>query len=242
MQLLATTSTVLDTNCFVVAPDTGGDAVVVDPGAGSAGALRELLDAHELRVGAVVLTHGHADHLWDAAEVAGAAPVYLASPDHYRLDDPAAALGEPLGSMFTGLAATGWQRPATAAPFPAGCLREGGAELVPGVVVRAVPAPGHTEGSTILLVRGDMDAPDVLPELPGAAPAAAAEHLVAFCGDVIFAGSVGRTDLPGGDEREMAATLRTLVRALPPSTVLLPGHGPGTVLSHELATNPHLRS
>lgn len=232
MLLLRCVAPVLETNCYVIAAGDGGPAVVVDPGAGSAPLVRALLEAHDLTVGAVLLTHGHADHLWDAAVVAGEAPVHVGGPDLDRLEDPAGALGPALGEYFAALAGD-WHRPVVVDDVPGRCLRDGGAQVVPGVVVRAVPAPGHTEGSTVYLVAGPVEATGVLP--PGS------HDLVALTGDVIFAGSVGRTDLPGGDEKEMAATLRTLSRALPPGTALLPGHGPGTVLGEELRTNPFLR-
>jgi hydroxyacylglutathione hydrolase len=105
-----------------------------------------------------------------------------------------------------------------------------------------VPAPGHTEGSTVLLISGAPLTPDVIPAGPDVHADATGRYLIALCGDVIFAGSVGRTDLPGGDEREMVSSLRTLAASLPPTTVLLPGHGPSTVLARELATNPHVRA
>ncbi|WP_127127747.1 MBL fold metallo-hydrolase [Georgenia sp. SYP-B2076] len=239
MLLLRTTAPVFDAHCYVIAAAEGGDALVVDPGAGAADGVAELLERYRLGVGAVVLTHAHADHVWDAAAVAGPAPVYVAAPDLYRLDDPAAALGEPLATTFLQLAGTPWRRPETVVPLPSATLAGGGGLLVPGVVVRALPAPGHTEGSTVLLVRGEVDAPRLLPA--DVAPDDDGTHLLALCGDVVFARSVGRTDLPGGDEREMSATLRTLVRALPPTTVLLPGHGAVSLLSRERTTNPYLR-
>jgi glyoxylase-like metal-dependent hydrolase (beta-lactamase superfamily II) len=89
------------------------------------------------------------------------------------------------------------------------------------VTLVARHAPGHTEGSTLYLL-------------------AAGDDRVAFTGDVLFAGSVGRTDLPGGDPVAMAATLREVVGALPPGTHVLPGHGPATRVDAELATNPYL--
>ncbi|MCK6209243.1 MBL fold metallo-hydrolase [Georgenia sp. EYE_87] len=242
MLLLRTTTTVLEAHCYVVAPHDGAEALVVDPGAGAAPEVRHLLAEHGLRVGAVALTHGHADHLWDAAAVAGDAPVYVAPPDSYRLDDPAAALGEPLAALFTDLAGEPWRRPRDVRPFPGELLSGGGAEIVPGVALRAVPAPGHTAGSTVLLVSGAPVTPGVIPAGTDVHADATGRYLFALCGDVIFAGSVGRTDLPGGDEREMISTLRTLASSLPPTTVLLPGHGPATVLSRELAMNAHVRA
>ncbi|MFC7406151.1 MBL fold metallo-hydrolase [Georgenia alba] len=235
------TTPVLEEHCYVVAGAAGGAALVIDPGAGTAAEVRHLVAEHGLHVGAVALTHGHADHVWDAAAVAADAPVYVAGPDAYRLQDPAAALGEPLAGLFEELAAEPWQRPGDVRSLPGEVLSGGGAELVPGVVVRAVPAPGHTEGSVILLLAGELDDVDTA-VLPAGTARDDASPLLGFCGDVVFAGSVGRTDLPGGDEKEMVATLRTLVHSLPPSTVLLPGHGPSTVLAHETATNPHIRA
>lgn len=242
MLLLSTSATALDAQCYVVAAHEGAPALVIDPGAGAAAALPELLARHGLEVGAVFLTHGHADHVWDAGAVAADAPVYLGPRDTYRLEDPAAALGDPLDAAFRALVGTPWQRPRAVATPPRGTLQGGGDVLVDGVAGRVVPAPGHTEGSAILLVRGEVDDRDGA--LPGGSDVVTDDdgtYLLAFCGDVLFAGSMGRTDLPGGDEREMMSTLRTLAQVLPPATVLLPGHGPATVLSRELATNPYLQ-
>lgn len=239
MLLRRLTTPVLEEHCYVLASGHGSPALVIDPGAATAPAVRDALAEQDLSLGAVALTHGHADHVWDAAGLAGSSPVYIGGPDAHRLDDPASALGVPLGEMFAAAAGTAWVRPARVEHWPGEVLAGEGAELVPGVVVRAVPAPGHTEGSTLLLVRGAIEDPD------GALPASVAgeeDLLLALCGDVIFAGSIGRTDLPGGDEREMIATLRTLATSLPPSTVLLPGHGPATVLAHEITGNAHVRA
>lgn len=256
MLLLRCEAPVFAANCYVLAVARGGPALVVDPGAGTARAVHRLLREHDLSVGAVLLTHGHPDHLWDAAEVAGDAPVHLAAPDLYRMADPAAPLGESLAPMFTALTDGPWQRPRRVEPLPPRCLGEGGAEVVPGMVVRAVPAPGHTEGSTVLLVRGPLDPAGFDPDTeaaaaddadegadadPGEDTDPAEDRTLALTGDVLFAGTIGRADLPGADQRHMLATLRLLATALPPETVLLPGHGPATTLAQERRTNSYLR-
>ncbi|MEE6272190.1 MBL fold metallo-hydrolase [Georgenia sp. MJ206] len=231
MLILTVQAPVFATNCYLLAPAEGGEALVIDPGAGSAAAVRRTLDEHRLTVSRVVGTHGHPDHVWDAAEVAGDAPVYLGAPDLPRLADPAGALGAPLGAMFRSLTAGPWRRPAQGWPLP-----DGGLALAEGLVLEAVPAPGHTPGSTVLVLR----LPDARPSGDDASPAAA--DVLAFTGDVLFAGSIGRCDLPGGDPAVMGATLRVLAGALPGRTRLLPGHGPATTMDAERATNPHLRA
>lgn len=269
----------LQANCYVIAPARGGGALVVDPGAGSAEAVARVLEAADLHVAAVLATHGHADHVWDAAAVAGDAPVYVPGPDLYRMDNPLAARlpGEP---DFSAMLATPWVRPSDVREVPAAHMTGGGAPLVEGVTVRVVPAPGHTEGSTLTLL-GDVDAElggpadgtdpgladiagavdearrsrDAARGTSGATSTAAADTTtdttatatdagpvgLALAGDVVFRGSIGRTDLAGGDPEVMTWTLRTLAASIDPATVLLPGHGPATWWGRELARNPYVR-
>jgi glyoxylase-like metal-dependent hydrolase (beta-lactamase superfamily II) len=210
----------LGTNCHVV-PD-GDGCVVVDPGAGVATEVRMLVAGTGRAPRAVLLTHGHLDHSWSAAELSDEwrVPVLVHQDDAYRLTDPVGSLG-PLGAQLAAMAGDprGPSVPARIETFTAD--RDVACALLGDV--RALHAPGHTEGSTVYLVGGE-----------GAAG-------VALTGDVLFAGTVGRCDLPGGDERAMAATLR-LLAALDPATRVLPGHGPATTIGDELATNPHLRA
>ena len=240
----------LEVNTYVLAAAPGGPCVVVDPGAGAAERLPAVLDHLDLTVAVVLVTHGHPDHLWDSAAVADPADVdvQLASPDLDRLDDPAAArhVGEILGDQFALIAGSRWRAPARSGAIPAAVLTGGGQEVVPGIAARGIPAPGHTAGSTLLLVgattggsavdAGSPDEPGHLP-LPTAEPGAP----LVLTGDVIFAGSVGRTDLPGGDPQAMTETLRTLRQVLAPTSILLPGHGPPTTMAREVATNPFLQ-
>ena len=114
--------------------------------------------------------------------------------------------------------------------------------------MRAVPAPGHTEGSTLFLFEADTLSGNAKQEmhtiydqwLSEAGQENQAPHQLALSGDVIFAGSVGRTDLPGGDSQQMLHTLRTLQNVIHPDTLLLPGHGSATVFGLEKAHNPFL--
>ncbi|WP_152191096.1 MBL fold metallo-hydrolase [Georgenia satyanarayanai] len=224
-------SPVFGTNTLVLAAGADGPAVVVDPGAGSAPLLREVLDRHGLHVGAVVLTHGHADHLWDCAAMAGDAPVLVGAGDADRLVDPAAHLGV-VGASFAALAGGPWQPVAEVRP-----VAPGRHEPVPGVVLHAVAAPGHTPGSTVWRLDGVASLAG-----PAFAEAGVTSHdgPVVLTGDVVFAGSVGRSDLPGGDEATMRRTLRELASTLPADALLVPGHGPATTTARELATNPFI--
>ncbi len=199
-------------NCYVLWPEGGSDALVVDPGPGTAVPVRALLDREGLSLVGVLLTHGHVDHVWDAEELAGAEiPVFLPAADNEFMSDPVGALGLAPSSLALGQ----WRRPKKLVLLGSEVLQ------VAGLTLRAVPAPGHSPGSSIFLV---------------ATPPT--EGPVALSGDVIFAGSVGRTDLPGGDEWVMRETLRTLADVLDPATMLLPGHGARTVWRDELSTNP----
>lgn len=236
-------------NCMVLQPAGGETALVVDPSAGVLETLRATLAAGGARVGAVLCTHGHPDHVWDAAEVstwgaapatgaqtadapdvtapaAAPAPVWIPGPDAHRLDDPMSWV--PMRPEGLDLH---WRRPEDVRDVPGDTF-----EPVPGLRLLMVPAPGHTEGSALFLGEGELRVVvggDTVLERPAGSP-------WALTGDVLFAGSVGRTDLPGGDETQMRHTLRTLSNALDPDTVLLPGHGPLTTLHRELATNPYL--
>lgn len=231
MLLLGLRSPVFGTNTLVLAAGADGPAVVVDPGAGSVPLVREVLERHGLHVGAVVVTHGHADHLWDCAAVAGEAPVLVGAADADRFADPAAHLGA-VGGAFASLAGSPWQPVHDVRP-----VQPGVHEPVPGVVLQAVAAPGHTPGSTLWQLDGVTSLAG-----PAFTEAGLSTHggPVVLTGDVVFAGSVGRTDLPGGDEATMRRTLRALASSLPADAVLVPGHGPATTTARELASNPFI--
>lgn len=236
MRILGLQAPVFAASCYVVAADDGS-CVVVDPGGGVAPAVTRTVADQGLRVAGVLATHGHADHVWDAAAVTGPAgvPLRLHARDAYRLADPLGTLtgagpaGAVGGALADAVRASGLDpdafAPGEVEVFGAGepdAGRTRDEELVlGGLRVVARHAPGHTEGSTLYLLESDGD-------------------VVVLTGDVLFAGTVGRTDLPGGDGATMARTLREVVAALPPRAVVLPGHGPATTVADELARNPYL--
>lgn len=246
-------------NCYVLATGPGEPALVVDPGAGSVRGALALLQSNRLTLGAILLTHGHADHVWDTRSLIEDAhaeglltsddavdvPVYIPEPDRYRLEDPDTTTGISSGGMtFVDMAGTPWRMPADIRLFPGEGFSRA-VELVPGIALQAVPAPGHSEGSTLFFFEARLADNALLyeAEVIEDDPSTADEehtYLMALDGDVIFKGSVGRTDLPGGDQVQMLGTLRFLASAIDPATVLLPGHGAVTTMEHEHHGNPYL--
>lgn len=236
--LLSTQATAFSTTCYVLAAGPGAPCLVLDPGAGAADEVVRLVNEHGLVPVAVAATHGHPDHIWDAAAVSRRweIPFLLAQDDLDRLEDPAAALGPGMSEAFTGLAGTPWVRPQNVRALPSGDLAAAGLDV--GVPIDLVAAPGHTPGSTIFLARGAPSAQCVLPapqrsRLPST-------KVVALTGDVLFAGSIGRVDLAGGHGPTMRSTLQNLMKAIPAEAWVLPGHGPSSTMAAELATNPYL--
>lgn len=238
MLVLSTQATAFATSCYLVARGRGENCLVVDPGAGAAQEVARMAEEHALTPVAVAATHGHPDHLWDAAAVADrwGVPFLLADGDLDRLDDPADYLGAGMSQMFGALAGGPWRRPGRVAALSSRTLPPAGLDL--GLDVELVAAPGHTPGSTVILVPGAPAPDSALP--PSAAAPPATPACAAFTGDVLFAGSIGRVDLAGGDGATMVRTLRELRGRLPLDAWLLPGHGPITTMRHELASNPYL--
>jgi len=183
------------TNCYLVAREGAQQAVVIDPG-DTAELVLEALAERGWSAAAILVTHGHLDHIGAVRDLAEAtsAEVWMARGD---ADD------------LRGFAP---------APYQPEHLVGGGDSLeVGGISFRTFDVPGHTAGSVAFAADG-----------------------VAFVGDVLFAGSIGRTDLAGGDLDTLVESIALLMRELPPDTVVAPGHGPVTTLARELAANPFL--
>lgn len=193
------------TNCYVVAH--GDRAFVIDPGLGAHEAVSQLAQEQGLTVEAVVLTHGHIDHIRDAA--AFGVETFIHPADAFML-----LRGEGVSEQARQLYDASAMPPIDN-PTP---LEDGQTLQVAGVELRVVHAPGHSPGC-VMLVADD----------------------VVFSGDVLFRGSIGRTDLPDSDPEQMRKSLRGPVWDLGDELQVLPGHGPVTTVAQERATNPYLR-
>jgi glyoxylase-like metal-dependent hydrolase (beta-lactamase superfamily II) len=229
MLLLGFPAQAFATNCYVVAPAAGEECLVVDPGIGVVDELSELLGEHRLRPAAVLLTHGHLDHVFSVTPVCGAYGVAVSvhSQDRYRLLDPVSTLGPELKEMFTRqFGNSPWKQPDDVVTF------EDAQQLsLAGIEIGVIHAPGHTEGSVMFTVPG----------VPDGVRAEVGLSTTVLTGDVLFAGSIGRTDLPGGSDEAMTRSLRDRVLPLADDTLVLPGHGQPTTIGQERATNPYLR-
>ncbi|GAA1866999.1 MBL fold metallo-hydrolase [Brevibacterium marinum] len=214
MDVFSTTAEFLDVNCYAVRAEGEDDCVFIDSGFDCAPGLAEIVEEENLVPRAVLLTHGHPDHVLGLTDVLSRwnVPVHLGDPDRYRLDKPAETLSPQFAQMLEPLV-RGWSAPEVNALVDAQTLE------VAGLTITALAAPGHTEGSTLLRVHAD------------------GEEII-FTGDVVFAGAIGRVDLPGGDASAMAQSLRAFTTL--PDVPIYPGHGPRSRVGHESATNPFL--
>lgn len=215
------------TNCYIVAPAAGEECLIVDPGIGVEGRVQDVLREHRLRPAAVLLTHGHLDHVYAVTPVcAGTVAAHIHSDDRYRLKDPLSLLSPgmlPALEQQFGRRAT-WSEPEEVVEITDREVLD-----LAGLTVEVAHAPGHTEGSVLFS----------LGNLPDGIPSDDLDRTM-LSGDVLFAGSIGRTDLPGGDHAAMLRSLREQVLPRPDSTLVLPGHGPATTIGRERITNPYL--
>lgn len=193
----------IEANCYLVSED--GHALVIDPGS-KGRSVQKRIEEEGLSVDAVVLTHGHFDHCAgaDAFVETYHCPLYIHPLDAPMLKDPALNFSAGLAPLVV--------------KSTARMLKQGRQEIG-HFEVEMIDAPGHSEGSCLLLMK---------------------DHVM-FCGDVLFQGSIGRTDLAGGSNTKMLQTLR-MIKNMDPDLVIYPGHGPRTTLGEELKSNYYLLS
>jgi glyoxylase-like metal-dependent hydrolase (beta-lactamase superfamily II) len=203
------------TNCWVLASGPGSECVVVDPGMPDVSlALEEIVQRHNLKPVAVIATHGHLDHTFSIQPIADGydIPIYIHSEDRAYLSAPEKLLGAEFAAT---VAEMNFVEPSQVRE-----LRNNEVIDLVGLSFRAIHAPGHTRGSLMFEVSDQ----------------------VLVSGDVLFAGSIGRTDLPTGSDKEMEETLRKKVIPLSDHLEVLPGHGPRTSMAREKKSNPYLTS
>ncbi len=209
-------SEVTATNCWVVAPAEGEQCIVIDPGIGVGPQLDEVIAEHRLHPVAVLLTHGHVDHTFSVVPVCQArdVPAYIHPRDREQLTDPWSAINLPKGSPLFGTLTF-------AEPDDVREMTDGEKISLAGMDFVVRHAPGHTKGSVVF---GLADTDDPL----------------LFSGDVLFAGSIGRVDFPGGSMQDMQRSLREVILPMDDATIVHAGHGPSTTIARERVTNPYL--
>lgn len=202
------------TNCWVLASEKGSECIIVDPGMPDISAEIELIISEEgLKPVAALLTHGHLDHTFSIKPLADgySIPTYIHSEDRRFVADPAGIHGPQFIEQLSGMKFE--------EPMDLQTLKDASTLELVGMKIKAIHAPGHTKGSLMFLINDE----------------------ILLSGDVLFAGSIGRTDLPTGSSRDMQQTLRNKVLTLDDSIRVLPGHGQETTIKYERKTNPYLK-
>ncbi|NJK90479.1 MAG: MBL fold metallo-hydrolase [Blastochloris sp.] len=202
MKLLEYTGGLAETNAYLV--ETAEGWLLVDAPEGVLDFVRE----RKIRVAALVLTHGHWDHIWDAADLVA----WAQCPVYYHQDDELLITRPELMRDF-GL-------PVDLKPVQATQFLKGGEEVdLVGKRFRILHVPGHCPGSICLYQQ---------------------EEKTIFGGDVLFAGGVGRWDLPGGSRELLIEGIHNKLMVLPDEVIVYPGHGPATSIGQERRENPYL--
>jgi glyoxylase-like metal-dependent hydrolase (beta-lactamase superfamily II) len=207
------------TNCYVIAPGPNSECLIIDPGMKAAAGIKELLKEHNLKPIAAMLTHGHIDHMWSIFPIANGygIPAFVHGSDRYLINDPTQAMSiETQNSLISMMDSDD----VFAEPDDLREIADNMTLELAGFDIKIRHAPGHTQGSVLFDFQHDR--PQV------------------FTGDVLFAGAIGRTDLPGGSPAQMDESLRDVVLKLDDAAMVYPGHGPASDMETERKTNQYL--
>jgi glyoxylase-like metal-dependent hydrolase (beta-lactamase superfamily II) len=208
-----------ETNAWIVAPNgPGGECVLIDAPP-DPGAILKRLEVHELKLVALLSTHGHVDHVGGISSVVHAheheIPVRIHDDDRHMLLDPVGTSGG--FGRFLEQAGVDMRPPELVYGLDDGEQVKGA-----GMTFTAIHTPGHTKGSVCFLLETEGEPPTL------------------FSGDHLFAGSIGRTDLPGGSFDQLMTSMVDKILPLPDDVQVLPGHGPVTSVGQERRFNPFL--
>lgn len=219
MQIVGFPAGMFQTNCYIVSDDAG-DCVIVDPGQDAEEQVRRQVSEAGLKPRAVLLTHGHLDHIWNAQQVADhyGVPAYIHPEDREMLADPAKGLSLDLSAMLRDVT---FSDPAEVIE-----VFDGDTLAFGSMVFEVDHVPGHSPGSVSFRITVETE------EGP---------RMVVLGGDVLFLDGVGRTDLPAGDPEVLMQSIAKKFLVLDDDAVVLPGHGPSTTIGRERRSNPFLR-
>ena len=219
MQIVGFPAGMFQTNCYIVS-DESGDCVIVDPGQDAEAQVRRQVSEAGLRPRAVLLTHGHLDHNWNAQQVADhyGVAAYIHPEDRQMLADPAKGLSLDLSAMLKGAE---FSEPAEVIE-----VFDGDTLTFGSMVFDVDHVPGHRPGSVSFRIMVETEQ---------------GPRMVVLGGDVLFQDGVSRTDLPAGDTEVLMQSIAKKFLVLEDDAVVLPGHGPSTTIGRERRSNPFLR-
>ena len=210
-----------ETNCWILSTGANQECLIIDPGMAKpdlVAAIMDKISKHNLKPVAVLITHGHIDHFFTLVPLTKATPLrtYISTQDRYLLSDPLKSLMQdgPTKHLIDSFGPKDFKEPDEVIE-----LADFQKFEIAGLTIESILAPGHTKGSLMFEIND--------------------EQLIS--GDVLFAGSIGRTDLPTGSASDMRKTLKERVLTLPDHLNVLPGHGPQTTIANERRNNPYLQ-
>lgn len=194
-------------NCYLLWDQASGDGLIIDPGA-EAENIGQQIDDLGIKPRAILLTHGHGDHIAAVAEIKKQydIPLYVGAGDENLLADPSANVSAFFDTPIV-------------APEAEHQLTDEQLLRIAGIDLLVLATPGHTVGGVCFLHQ---------------------ESGQLYCGDTLFAGSIGRTDLPGGNTKQLIDSINSKIMTLPDEVVCYPGHGATTTVGTERGSNPFL--